>query len=100
MAEQENTNTADESPKADSVGLSAVLGGLLAQEVFYWATEYEHANNMETMDEYLSNYLPADCEITEQDGTYAEVTQAGIKIGIHASGNGDFRRHKVEFVAI
>lgn len=93
----EETKTTEQNSNSERV---ASYVDLLAEEVFYWETFKEHANNMETMQEYLENYLPTNCEIIEQDGTYAEVIQSGIKIGIHASGNGDFYSHKVEFVKV
>ena len=73
---------------------------LLKEMFFYWDTDYEHSDNMETMDEFLNCYLPEDCNILEIDGTYAEVEQNGVKVGINSSGNGDFRKHKVEFVEV
>lgn len=94
---EEKQNLTDQKSNSGTV-VSCV--DLLAEESFYWNTDYEHSNNMETMQEYLNNYLPMNCAIIEDDGTYAEVIQNGIKIGIHASGNGDFRSHKVEFVKV
>ena len=70
---------------------------LLSEESFYWETDEPHTDNMETMYEFLEEHLPEDCEIVEHNGTYAEVKQGEKVVGIHASGNGDFKRHKVEF---
>lgn len=72
----------------------------LSDGVFYWNTDYEHANNETTLCEFLDIYLPSNCEVVLFDGTYAEVSQNGNLIGIHASGNGDFHHHKVQFESI
>jgi len=62
----------------------------------YWTTEEPHATNAETMGDWLDNSNMLD--ITHVDGSYAEgVNAQGQKFGIHASGNGDFCNHKVEF---
>lgn len=91
---EENKNLTEQESNSGRV---AGYVDLLAEGIFYWNTNYAHSNNMETMQDYLENYLPQNCEIIEDDGTYAEVVQNGVKIGIHASGNGDFCSHKVEF---
>ena len=68
-------------------------------ETFYWNTEYPHNNNEHTMEEWLSKYC--DLDITLTDGTYAEgMDKKGNLFAIHASGNGDFFSHKIEFVYI
>ena len=65
-------------------------------EPVFWSTEDQHANNTETMCDYLDNINMLD--ITYIDGTYAEgVNCKGEKYAIHASGNGDSFNHKVEF---
>jgi len=71
-------------------------------ETFYWVTIKEHGDNSRTMNDYLDNYLPSNFEVLEQDGTYAEIKDNNNdKIyGVHASGNGDFFNHKVEFELI
>lgn len=67
-------------------------------ETHYWSTKQEHFDNSETMDDYLSNHLSGDFEVLANEGTYAEIRdEKGIVWGVSASGNGDFRNHKVEF---
>lgn len=68
-------------------------------ESIYWKTEEPHANNSETMCDYLENINMLD--IIMVDCTYAEgVNAQGEKYEIHASGNGDFCNHKVSFKRI
>lgn len=53
------------------------------------------------MCEFLDYYLPEEYTVTFVDGTYAEVISPdGIEYGVHASGNGDFYNHKIEFEEI
>jgi len=68
-------------------------------QTFYWQTTEPHATNEETMQDYLDNHLPSEFEVTLQDGTYAEITniQTNECFAAHASGNGDFCNHKIEF---
>lgn len=70
-------------------------------ETFYWSTD-PHSNNTETMDDYLNNHLLEGFEILEQYGSYAEIKnqESGAIYGLHASGNGDFCNHKIEFELI
>lgn len=70
-------------------------------ETFYWKTEKPHADNNETMNEYLNEYLPLEFKVTYQDGTMAEIKndETGEVYEVHASGDGDFFNHKVEFKA-
>ena len=68
-------------------------------ETITWKTEEPHADNLETMCDYMENINMLD--ITFIDGTYAEgVNCSGDKFGIHASGDGDFFNHKIEFVEL
>ena len=65
-------------------------------EPTYWRTEEPHADNNETMGDYLENHNMLDVDIV--DGTYAEgVNCYGERFAIHASGNGDAFNHKVEY---
>jgi len=65
-------------------------------ETIRWETNEPHANNEETMSDYLENINMLD--ITLVDGTYAEgVNCKGEKFGIHAGGDGDFTHHKIDF---
>lgn len=68
-------------------------------QTFYWNTENEHSNNVETMQEYLEEHLPSCFNVIFEDGTYAEIQNknSGQIFGVNASGNGDFYSHKVEF---
>lgn len=64
-----------------------------------WETDDPHADNTETMCDYIENHNMLD--ITMVDGAYAEeVNSQGQKYAIHASGDGDFCNHKVEFELI
>jgi hypothetical protein len=68
-------------------------------ETIYWSTEEELNDNSFVMDDYLENINLLN--ITLVDGTYAEgVNAQGKKFEIHASGNGDFFSHKIEFFEI
>lgn len=71
-------------------------------DTFYWSTTYDHPNNQTTMTEFLEYYLPEEYTVTYVDGTYAEITKEGTAetYGVHASGNGDFYNHKIEFEEI
>lgn len=65
---------------------------------FLWTTDDEHANNIETMSDYINNEMPDDWNIEFLDGTYIEIlTPDNKKYGVSASGNGDFKNHKVTF---
>jgi hypothetical protein len=55
-------------------------------------------NDELTMHDYLDNHLPETWEILLHDGTYAEIkADDGLSYEVHASGNGDFKSHKIEF---
>jgi hypothetical protein len=65
-------------------------------ETIYWSTEVAHADNSETMVDFMENVNMLD--ITLVDGTYAEgVNCNGEAYGIHVSGDGDCFNHKAEF---
>ena len=65
----------------------------------YWTTEYPHADNNETICDYLDNINRLD--IIYVDGTYAEgVNAQGDMFAIHAIGDGDHFNHKAEFELI
>ena len=65
-------------------------------EAIHWQTEEPHADNSDTMCDYIDSINTLD--ITFVDGTYAEgVNDMGDKYAIHASGDGDSFNHKVEF---
>jgi len=68
-------------------------------EDIYWSTEEPHADNNETMCDYLETINMLD--ISFVDGTYAEGrNSSGELFEIHAGGNGDSFNHKVEFKPI
>ena len=68
-------------------------------ETIYWTTEEPLSTNSFVMNDYLVNINMLDIIIV--DGTYAEgVNAQGQKYEIHASGDGDFYSHKIEFKAI
>lgn len=69
---------------------------------YYWQTEDDHFNNEETMEEFLEDHLEDQFEILSVDGSYAEIKDknSGDIWGCHASGNGSFYDHKIEFELI
>ena len=68
-------------------------------KTFTWKTDYAHNDNEQTMEEYLHEYC--ELEITKIDGAYAVgKDENGDVWAIHASGNGDFFNHKIEFEAL
>lgn len=71
-------------------------------ETFCWSTDYYHANSQTTMCEFLDHDLPEEYTVTFVDGTYVEITKEGTTetYSVHASGNGDFYNHKIEFEEI
>ncbi len=71
-------------------------------ETFNWTTENSHANNSETLSNFLENKMKSHCgsdfTVFYQDDTYAEIINSkGKHYGVRASGNGDFNNHKVTF---
>lgn len=66
-------------------------------ETFYWSTEYEHANNSQTMSEYIELYLPGEWDVEFIDDAFAIISNRKTILEVHASGNGDSFNHKVEF---
>ena len=67
---------------------------------YSWETDNAHANNSETMSNFIDCYLPDDFEVHLIDGSYAEIQgNHNLCFEVHASGNGDFNSHKVEFKA-
>ena len=68
-------------------------------ETIYWCSEEPHADNSETMSDYLQNHNMLDIDWVRE--SYAEGTNAqGQRYEIQACGNGDFSNHKVYFVPI
>ncbi|MCD6347650.1 MAG: hypothetical protein J7L96_09550 [Bacteroidales bacterium] len=67
-------------------------------DTYFWETDEPLATGAETMDDYLEYHMPNENELLMVDGTYAEIKdEDGNKFAVHASGNGDFCHHKVEF---
>lgn len=99
---QENTTPqdGDAASSLSSSDLLDVLEAILAGAEFTWNTEDPHADNSETMNEFLECYLPEDYEIKLNHGTYAEIENDGVRYGVHASGRGDPWSHRVEFIYI
>lgn len=65
---------------------------------YLWETEEELATNELTMNDYVLNHISDEWELLFLDGTYAEIqTDDNLVYEVHASGNGDFRNHKIEF---
>jgi hypothetical protein len=66
---------------------------------FIWETEEDLATNELTMHDYIDNHMPHDWVVLDHDGTYAEIITPELnKYELHASGNGDFKNHKIEFI--
>ena len=68
-------------------------------ETFYWQTEEPHSDNLETMSVFLNEILTDEYEIILHDTTIAIIknSKTGKEYEVHASGDGDFCSHKVEF---
>lgn len=67
-------------------------------KTIYFTTEKPLDTNTEVMDYYIE-HLSEDLFLYYIDDTYAEgCDEDGIDYQIHASGNGDFCNHKIEFV--
>lgn len=68
-------------------------------ETYRWNTQKEYADNTESMSDYLDTRLPQCFKIMYQDGAYAEIKNLNShqRFEVRASGDGDFRNHKVEF---
>lgn len=67
---------------------------------FTWNTDYDLPDNSSVMNEWLEEHIPEEYKILEDtiDGTYVEIIDNnGHKFACHASGNGDFYSHKIEF---
>lgn len=68
---------------------------------YFWKTEEPHATNTESMADFLENHLDESFDVIMVDGTYSEIKDKNKnKFALHASGNGDFTHHKIEFIAI
>ena len=72
---------------------------LTDNEFYYWETDEAHPDNSVTMGDFLDNHLTDEYEVREHDGTYAEIIEidGGHCWAVHASGDGDFIHHKVQF---
>lgn len=65
---------------------------------YTWTTIDPHANNTETMVDYLNNHLPNGFNVICEDESYAEIMdEKNQRWAVHASGNGDFYNHRVRF---
>ena len=68
-------------------------------ESIYWYTEIPHTNNSETMRDYLENINMLDIHLVSR--TYAEGSNCiGERYEIHASGDGDFNHHRIDYKLI
>ena len=71
-------------------------------EDFKWKTNESHSNNSVTMDDFFNSHIESHCgtdyNIVYEDGSYAEIVNSKKEhYAIHASGDGDFFNHKIEF---
>lgn len=64
--------------------------------IITFETEEELATNEITMNEFLDLYDIPEEDIHLHDGTYVELNIEGVLYRVDASGNGDFRSHKIE----
>ncbi|MGL4752501.1 MAG: hypothetical protein ACRCXB_08815 [Aeromonadaceae bacterium] len=71
-------------------------------ETFLFSSDAPHDSNAHTMSVFLEEFLPDEWYVSYVDGTYAEIqSKLSFKsFEVHASGNGDFFNHKIEFVPI
>lgn len=66
-------------------------------EYFTYTTDYYHADNTFTMNDYLENYLPEKFKVIFQDGSFAEISDGLNTYEVHAGGNGDSYNHRIRF---
>lgn len=69
-----------------------ILDGL---QYYRWQTEYPLSTNTDSMNDFVENHLPDDCEIIEIDTNQIIVDMDGDKYEITAYGCGDFCNHEV-----
>lgn len=69
-----------------------VLDGL---QYYRWQTEYPLLTTTDSMNDFIENHLPYDCEITEINTNQIIVDIDGDKYEITAYGAGDFCNHEV-----
>ena len=62
---------------------------------YFWSTDYYHASNTVTMNDYLEYYMDEDFELIFSDGSYAEIDVYGVVYEVHASG--DSFNHRIQF---
>lgn len=73
-----------------------ILG--LDNYTLFFETDFETSNNSETMNVFLDLFYIDEDKILCLDGTYAEIYFNDLLYSVHASGNGTFSNHKIEFV--
>jgi len=75
------------------------LKSIIKEEgTYYWATDEPLSTNELNMHDFIDNHIiDDDIDVILHDGTYAEIDLDGKIYEVHASGNGDFCNHKVEF---
>lgn len=69
-----------------------ILNGL---QYYRWETDYPLLTTIDSMNDFIYNHLPEDCEITEVDANQIIVDMDGDKYEITAYGAGDFCNHEV-----
>lgn len=66
-----------------------------------WSTDEPHANNTETMSDYLNIEMDQSWSVDLVDESYAEImTDSGERYAVHAKGDGNFNDHRVSFVKL
>ena len=68
-------------------------------DTYCWSTSEPHSDNYETMSNFLDFHLKDTFSVVEQDGSYARIKddEDGCEYHCYASGNGDFKNHRVDF---
>jgi hypothetical protein len=64
-------------------------------QYYRWETDYPLHTTTDSMNDFIYNHLPEDCEITEVDANQIVVDMDGDKYKITAYGAGDFCNHEV-----
>ena len=68
---------------------------------YYWETEYSHANNTESANDFIKNELSESIEVYFQDENYLEfIFEDGKYYSATIFGNGDFTHHQANFEVI
>ena len=65
---------------------------------YYWETEFSHANNIVSADDFIKNELPPNVDVYFPDENYLEfIFEDGKYYSATIFGNGDFTHHQANF---